>query len=759
MAAPDAESGALTPAPAGPSGALATALIVAAVLAVVLAAVGYLAGYENGKGVDDDAGATAAVAPGEAPSSPAFASSDLAAEPRENWITNGGSLSNQRYSPLDQIDTSNVSELEGVWRSHLDNSGTATKYSGEATPLVYDGVIYTVTGADDVFATSVATGRTIWKYTAKLNPKITTVCCGWTNRGVGMGDGRIYVSRLDGKLVALDQATGEVEWTTNVGDWRDGETVTSAPLYYDGRVYSGVSGGEFGIRGRVTAYDAETGKQDWRFYTIPGPGETGHDTWPADNDSWKHGGAPVWNTPAVDPELGMIYFSTGNASPDLNGSGRPGDNLFTTSIVAVDADTGEYRWHFQEVHHDIWDYDAPSPVVLWDAEIDGETVAGLSQPGKTGWLYMLDRETGEPIHPIEERPVPQLKDEQATAKTQPFPETPPFSTHEVTDAQYEEILALTRKTLGDDVTLDRAKDIFEPFGATGKVLAPGPSGGTNWPPSSYNQETQMVYVCGIDGYAGYLSEGLGKFEPATTYLSSVLTLSGFGSYDGSVSAIDVTTGEIAWQKRFPGEACYSGTTTTAGNLVFVGRSTGDLEAYDATSGEKLWSFQTGAGANSTPAIFESGDTEYIAFYAAGNSLAASPHGDNLWLFSLNGTLGPAAAGGPAAQGEHAGEGDAEGAVEQEQTNPPAETQSQADTGSADGEAVFADNCSSCHGFDGTGGNGGPDLTAIPSAQDLNTVIDQITNGGGGMPAFSGQLTPEQIKDTAAYVVGTITGGK
>ena len=192
------------------------------------------------------------------------------------------------------------------------------------------------------------------------------MCCGWTSRGVAIGDGRVYLAKLDGTLVALDADSGKQVWSAAVGDWRKGETITSAPLYYDGLVITGISGGEFGVRSRVTAYDAGTGKLVWRFYTIPGPGQIGHDTWPPDNDAWKHGGAPVWQTPAVDPELGLLYFSTGNTSPDFDGSSRKGDNLFANSIVAVDAKTGQYRWHYQQVHHDIWDLDSPSPVVLFD---------------------------------------------------------------------------------------------------------------------------------------------------------------------------------------------------------------------------------------------------------------------------------------------------------------------------------------------------------------------------------------------------------
>jgi quinohemoprotein ethanol dehydrogenase len=747
-----------------------TAVLIGAGLAFL---VGYLIGHANGptKTTTETVAARSAAPGGEAvgdiASAPAFSAEELAADPRENWLTNGGSLSNARYSPLDEIDSGNVDGLKGVWMTHLNGSGEATKYSAEATPIVYQGVMYVVTGADDVFAVDVETGKKLWVYEAKMPPQIDTICCGWTNRGVALGEGKVYLGQLDGSLVALDQQTGEVKWKATIGKWQNGETVTSAPLYYNGRVYSGVSGGEFGIRGRLTAVDAKTGKVKWKFWTIPGPGETGHKTWEG-GDSWKEGGAPVWNTPAVDPELNMLYFSTGNASPDLNGSGRPGENLFTASIVALDATTGKYKWHFQQVHHDIWDYDAPSPVVLWNAKVDGEEVKGLSQPGKTGWLYMLNRETGEPVHKIVEKPVPQNKAQQATWDTQPYPLTEPFVSHKVSDGQFKEIKGLAEDTFrGENVDVSKG-EIFDPFGSDMKVVAPGPSGGTNWPPSSYNRNTDDVYICGISGYAGYQTHGLEKLTPGDVYLSSVLSLTGFGTYNGTLTAQNVETGEIDWQREFEGESCYSGTTTTAGNLVFVGRSNGELTALDAESGDELWSFQTGAGANTTPAIFESEGKEYVAFYAGGNSLAASAHGDNLWLFSLEGGLEEIEGGGKAEQGQHAGEETPQPEVEESEGSPSEAAgggtegkenveQESAGGNAMAGQSVFAENCSVCHGTSGHGGNGGPDLTTQPKAKTLNGAIEQVTEGGGGMPAFAELLSTKEIEDVAAYVVETING--
>src|SRR6186713_3044160 len=298
-----------------------------------------------------------------------FSAERLVAPPTDGWPTNGGNLYNQRYSPLSQIDASNVAQLKGVWRARLGGSGAAPQYSGEAQPIVHNGVAYVSTGANDVFALSIDTGEILWQYTASLDPKITSVCCGWNNKGVALGPDKVFLGQLDGQLVALDRATGKVAWKIQAERWQDNFSITSAPVYFDGMVITGFAGADRGTRGRVKAYDAKDGRLVWTFYTIPGPGEPGHETWPQNNDSWKYGGGAVWQTPAVDPELGLVYFSTGNAGPDYNGAARKGDNLFTASIVAIDANTGKYRWHFQQVHHDIWDYDAPNPVVLMDLTV------------------------------------------------------------------------------------------------------------------------------------------------------------------------------------------------------------------------------------------------------------------------------------------------------------------------------------------------------------------------------------------------------
>lgn len=689
---------------------------------------------------------------------PAFDTDALWQSAGDDWITNGGSTSNQRYSSLDEIDDSNVGDLKGEWLTHLRKSGVAAKYSAESQPLEYKGVIYVPTGEDDVFAVSVDSGEILWQYKANLDQTISVVCCGWESRGVALGDGRVYLGQLDGSLVALDQKTGQVVWKTQVARWQDGYSITNAPLYVNGMVITGISGGEFGTRGRVVAYDAQSGKRRWIFYTVPGPGETGHETWPQDNDAWKAGGAPVWQTPSVDPELGMLYFTTGNAGPDNDGSQREGKNLFTASMVALDVQTGKLRWWYQMVHHDIWDYDAPSPTILFDAEIDGKDVKGIGEAEKTGWVYLLNRETGKPLFPTPETPVPQEVN-QKTWPTQPIPSYDPVVPHEVSDEQYRQVLKAARSALGaggKPVKAIRAKQMYTPYWKTMTVFTPGPQGGTNWQPSSYNPNTHMMYVCaqsGVTGNTAIPSTAVKQGGVAQIALGGTLTIAGgFGQNPGYFTAVDVTTGKIAWKKRWA-EACYAGSTTTKGNIVFIGRNDGRLQAYNATNGDLLWSFQTGAGANNAPTVFEHDGKEYVTFYAGGNALAASPHGDNLWLFSLDGSLSQVAAGGSSGGVQHAGDTE----NEPTQTTPEKETSNTAGSAAA-GKEIFASNCATCHGAAGKGGNGGPDLTSIARAKNLTAVIAQVTNGGGGMPAFKGNLNEKQIRDVSTYVVEDITHG-
>jgi len=553
-------------------------------------------------------------------------SDDLSAPPTDGWLKSGGNLFNQNYSPLTQINRQSVANLKGVWRARLEGSGLATKYSGEAQPVVHDGVVYIVTGADDVFAISVKTGKTLWKYEAKLDEKITTVCCGWTSRGMGLGEGKIFVGQLDGRLVALDEKSGTPAWSVQAERWQEGYTITAAPLYFDGMVIVGFAGGENGIRGRIKAYDAKDGRLIWTFYTIPAPGEIGHETWPNDNDAWKHGGATIWQTPAVDPELGLIYFTTGNPGPDFNGRIRRGDNLFSVSMVAIEAKTGKYRWHFQQVHHDIWDYDSPNPVILFDVRINGRLRKAAAEASKTGWVYILDRVTGKPLIGIDEKSVPQ-EPRQFTSPTQPFPRGDAFVPHQIDVAV-------------EDFPLVNQGRIFTPFWADGVIAKPSPRGGANWPPSSYDPASNYFYVCGTDMVNLFKGGEENQVIPAEGHGGRYLG-GAFGGAPipgtGIFAALDMKTNRLVWQQRWK-DNCYSGSVTTAGGLVFVGRNDGRLTALDSSNGKRLWEFQTGAGMNSPVSVFQYEGEEYVVAYSAGSLFAGSPRGDNLWLFSLKGTM-------------------------------------------------------------------------------------------------------------------------
>ncbi|HXH12549.1 MAG TPA: PQQ-binding-like beta-propeller repeat protein [Alphaproteobacteria bacterium] len=545
----------------------------------------------------------------------------LRQSPGKDWLTNGGSLTNQRYSTLQQIDTTNVKQLKGAWMTRLKGSGLGGKYSFEATPLVKDGIMYIITGNDDVFALNAKTGEILWEYRSGIDQKIGTACCGWDNRGLAMGEGMLFFGQLDANVVALDMQTGKLVWKTPLEKWENGYTITSAPLYYDGIVYSGISGGEYGVRGRLTALNAKTGEILWIWYTLPAPGEFGSETWPAGTDDWSRGGAAVWNTPALDPELGLVYFVTGNCGPDYDGASREGDNLFCASMIALNAKTGEYVWHFQQVHHDIWDYDAAAPVVLFDTVIDGQPRKGIASAGRTGWIYILDRTNGKPLIGIEERPVPQ-DPRQKTAKTQPFPIGDAFV------PQCAEPLP----------GYPEAGCIFTPFWETPVLIQPSGIGGSNWAPMAYNQDTGYFYVAATVRTSAFVRFG-DKFKPGKLYVGGTQAAPIGSPMYGTFTAIDSRTNKIVWQKKMPYRiGMGSGAMTTAGGLVFHGHPDGNFLAFDARTGEELWRFQTGFGADAPAITYEVDGEQYVAIATGGNQLTGSANGDAVWAFSLKGQV-------------------------------------------------------------------------------------------------------------------------
>jgi quinohemoprotein ethanol dehydrogenase len=485
--------------------------------------------------------------------------------------------------------------------------------------------MYIPTGNDDIFALDGKTGRKLWEYNSDIPQVNDLICCGWDNRGVASGDGMIFTGQLDGSFVALDQKTGKIAWRTQLEDYKDGYSITGATRYYDGMVFTGMSGGENGIRGRVYGLDAKTGKEVWRFYTVAGPGEIGGDTWPAPTnpdpvqaEAYTHGGGTVWQAPAIDPELGMLYFSTGNAGPDYIGAVRPGDNLFTASIVALDYKTGQYKWHFQEVHHDIWDYDAPSPVVLFDQTYNGVLRKGLSQAGKTGWVYYLDRTNGQPLVGINEQPVSQDA-RMATAATQPIP-------------------------VGDKFNKDCATDpvpgfptfgcMFDAFFTTPVVM---PGIGSGFSPTSFDPQTGFTYVMGNLSLTGRAMKPesfvLGKRYTGGASATLVNT-----PINNNITAMDSRTNTVAWQHVLPGGASW-GVVSTAGGLLFKGQVDGNMVAYDARTGDQLWTFQTGWAVSAPPMTYSIDGQQYVAVATGGNRGGnTTQDGDAVWAFALNGTV-------------------------------------------------------------------------------------------------------------------------
>ena len=649
-----------------------------------------------------------------------FSAAKLTAPPTTSWPTNGGNLYNQRYSPLTAVNRANVAQLKGVWRARLRGSGTAPQYSGFAQPIVYGEVAYVSTGADDVFAVSIESGEILWQYSANLDPNITSVCCGWNNKGVAVSEDHVFIGHLDGRLAALDRATGRIAWSIQAEAWQDGFSITAAPLYVDGKIIVGFAGGDRGTRSRVKAYDAKDGRLLWTFYTIPGPGEPGHETWPKDNDAWKYGGAALWQTPAFDPELGLIYFSTGNAAPDYNGAFRAGDNLYAASMVAIDAATGRYRWHFQQVHHDIWDYDAVNPVILMDVNVGGRRRKAIAEVGKTGFTYILDRQTGKPLIGIDERAVPQ-EPRQATAATQPYPRGEAIVPHAI------EIAPEGRALINQG-------RIFTPFvGKDPTIIAPGIWGGASWAPSSYDPVAQRMFVCAssvINGYTGGGDAAFAAPVSGSSFLGGATSFTRIAR-TGIMAAVDVTTNTLAWRYQWP-EQCYSGTLATGGGLLFVGRSDGRLTALDSASGMQLWEFQTGAGMHAPVSTFEHKGRQYVLAYSAGAALLGTARGDSVWLFGLDGTLPPVQPGTPVSR---------QAAAATTAVNIAA------------GQRTYTQSCVFCHGTDGKGDHGGAPLTDV---KDLAFAVQTVTAGRNTMPPFGTAFTPEQIRDVSAFVVETFT---
>lgn len=529
----------------------------------------------------------------------------------------GGDYYSQRYSTLDQINTANVAKLGGAWAIRVEDEAPVGNLDG--TPIVVNGVIYVSTARQNVIAVDAATGTVKWRY--KPGPDTRS----GANKGVVVGDGKVFMARRDNMLVALDQQTGQLVWERKLTD-HPAAYSSAAPIYYDGRVVVGTAGGDNGARGSMQAYDTKTGKELWRFYTIPGPGEKFSETW--EGDSYKIGGGGIWNHVAIDPELGQVYMGVGNAAPDVWGGSRGGDNLFTASVLALDLKTGAYKWHYQEVHHDIWDHDAATPPMLVDIRYQGKPRKAIVHASKTGWLFILDRVDGKPIIGIEERPVPQ-EGRMKTSRTQPYPIGDRF-------------VPMCPEQLLDG--FERGC-LFTPFWEQKVLIFPGSSGGSAWAPLAYSPKTGHVYVP-----ANYVPTAFqakrqvwddGKQQLVTIGDSMGFYRPGGMERWGTLTAMDPTTNKVVWQKKtkFP-MGGGSGVLATAGGLLFHGESDGNLVAYNVANGEELWKGQTGAGANAPVATYMVNGEQYVAVLSGGNALYMSQRGDRLTAFKLGGTLAP-----------------------------------------------------------------------------------------------------------------------
>lgn len=522
---------------------------------------------------------------------------DLSKPAGKEWPAANGDWTGSRFSTLTQINPGNVKQLGGAWLHKFE--GAASR----ANPVVADGLMF-VTAGDSAYALNPKTGEIVWSVK-------TPVPASGMYKGVATGDDLVFIGLSNAHVIALRQKTGETVWEGIAGDEPalKGQAIPAGPTYVDGLVITGVANGDYGLRGRVVALDAKTGKQVWHFDSIPGPGEKGHESWPADNEEWMRGGGGVWMNGVVDQDLGLIYFGVGNPVPQWGGELRKGDNLHSDSVVALDIKTGKLKWHYQVVHHDIWESDLGTPPVLFDGVFNGKKQKALSVISAAGFLFTFDRVTGKPLIPVEERPMPQNA-RLFTAPTQPFPVGveqigPRCVPVDMVPAGYK------AACLYDPIDYDMPNIMY-------------PIVRTRAAPMAVNPETGQVFAT-----AAVAGRWYNRYQEPK-FFSASYSIPGMKSH-GLIASLDARTGKKAWEKN----TTYriengSGFTATKGGVLFHGDPDGHFQAFDAKSGEKLWEFQTGANASGTPGIYEIDGEQYVATFAGGN----------LWAFKLGGTVAP-----------------------------------------------------------------------------------------------------------------------
>ncbi|MTD58925.1 PQQ-dependent dehydrogenase, methanol/ethanol family, partial [Amycolatopsis pithecellobii] len=491
-----------------------------------------------------------------------------AREEPHNWLTYYGAYNGQRYSPLDQINTDNVKRLAPAWVFQAGTTGLiagASTYSFEAAPIVVDGIMF-VTGWDGwIWALDAKTGVEIWRYKHAV-PFDVSLCCGNVNRGCAVAQGKVFFVTANARLLALDATTGKPVWAKTFGDVRAGESATVAPLVVKNMVIVGSSGGEFGVRGHLDAFDLENGEHQWRCYMVPKPGEPGSETWPSDGEAWARGGANCWVTSTFDPETNLLYVGTGNPAPDFDGEVREGDNLYTDSIVAVDVDSGQIRWHYQCTPHDVWDYDSIAECILFEHE--GRKLLGHFD--KNGYFFVVDRTNGELVN------------------ITPFVDRIDWG-------------AITR-----DGQMTRRK--YPEKEGEPVHFYPGPAGAKEWTHASYSPKTELFYVP-VQDTGATATRRRREFKESIPYWGAGVQVDA-DDMAGSVSAFDAN-GEEKWRWRNELPMCAS-TLATGGDLVFAGEATGEFNALDARTGELLWQFQCGSGHHSSPTTYMVDGRQYIA---------------------------------------------------------------------------------------------------------------------------------------------------
>jgi alcohol dehydrogenase (cytochrome c) len=490
------------------------------------------------------------------------------------WLMYGGDYSAKRFSPLTQITPQNVSKMTPQWTFQTDTLG---KF--EATPLVIDGVIY-VTGPEDIgWAIDARTGRQIWRYRRDVMQGVIA-CCGRVNRGFAVLGDRLFKTTLDAHTVAINIKTGAVIWDATLEDYKKAYSATAAPLIVKDKVVVGMMGGEYGVRGFIDAYDAQTGKRAWRFYTTAGPDDPGHNTWQGpDAKAWEKGGATTWKTGAYDPELNLIYWGTGNAGPDYDGSVREGDNLYAASVVAIDADTGKLKWHYQFTPHDVWDWDATQQPVLADVTIGGQPRKVMLFANRNGFFYVLDRATGKVI------------------LAKPYIET------------------TWAKEIGPDgrpVVLTNQQP-----SENGTRVCPDPTGGTNWMAPSFDPSQNLMFVTAREA-CGTFYTWTDEYNPGERYTGGGVQRTGEKNYS-ALRAIDVTTGERKWELPYASQS-WAGVMSTASGLVFAG-SSGNFMAIDSKTGKSLWRYQMGAPLYTAAVTYMVDGRQYVLM-GAGTSITA-----------------------------------------------------------------------------------------------------------------------------------------